>query len=145
MIRAINYADILDATNSKELLDEYAEECVVPDYSPQRKMYEAMDKAGILQCFGAYVEEKLVGFIVVISCVMPHNGKKTATIESIFAMSKYRDTGAGNALIVEAEKFSRGSGCVALLASPRIDSRMSVVLSRRKGWEDTHTVYTLWL
>lgn len=145
MIRPVRYSAILDDPNADALLAEYAQECVVPDYRPQRQMYENMDAAGILHCFGAYASGRLIGFVTVISCVMPHNGKKTATIESIFVMAKYRDTGAGLDLIDQAEIFAKEDECVALLASPRVDSRMGVVLSRRKGWEETHVVHTKWI
>lgn len=144
MIRPVSYVDILDAPNASELLNEYAEECVISDHDPQRDMYRAMHDAGILHCFGFFDEEVLVGFVTIISTVMPHNGKKLANIESIFLQGSRRGTGAGLKLIEQAEKFAKESGSVALLYCPRIGSRMAKILDRRNGVSATHTVYTRW-
>lgn len=145
MIKPIRYTEILDAKNSPEILREYAEECVVPDYKPQRWMYKNMNDAGILNCIGAFDGEVLIGFVVVISAVMPHNGKKIATIESIFVMSEHRSSGAGLELIEATESLARELDCTAILASPRIASRMEKVLSRLPKWDATHTAFTKWL
>jgi len=144
-IRPVSYAEILDATNSAELLDAYAKDCVVPDYNPQRQIYEAMENSGALYCFGAYVNDVLVGFVSVVAGVMPHNGKRTATIESLFVLPSHRATGAASELMTIVEKVSAVTGCVALVYTARVGSPLEVVLSRRPGCKSSHTMFTRWL
>lgn len=141
----VDYAEIFEAPNSPTLFKEYAAECMVDDYAPQRNMYEAMSKSEILHCFGCHIADELIGFISIITSVMPHNGKKLSTIESVFVTSTQRDSGAGEALLLEAERFSKESGSVALTCSPRIGSRLEKVLMRRSGYNPTHTIFTKWL
>lgn len=144
-IRWIYYSQFLGAPNAQELIDEYAAECSIPDAEPQHQMYEAMEKSGVLQCFGAYVADELIGFVSVLSSVMPHNGKRIATIESLFALPSHRDSGAGNALLSAAEQYTSESGCVALICTARVGSALETILSRRPGCEKSHSMFTRWL
>lgn len=144
-IRRVSHSEILCAVNATELIAEYAAECSLPGAEPQVKMYAAMEEAGVLQCIGAYQGELLVGFVSVITTVMPHNGKRVATVESLFVSHSERPTGAGNALLDAAEMYASESGCVALLNTARKGSRLDKVLARRCGASATHTVYTVWL
>ncbi len=142
----VSYAVILDAPNSPDLLQAYAEECLVPDAAPQRPMYEAMEKMGVIQCFAAYFNETLlIGFISVFRTSVPHDGHLISAVESFFVDSSYRGTGAGLMLLAAAELHATNSGCRCLLASARIGSALDVVLSRRNGYEKTHNQHTRWL
>jgi GNAT superfamily N-acetyltransferase len=144
-IRSVSYAEILDAPNSAELLDAYAKDCVMPDYNPQRQIYEALERSGSLRCFGAYMDDVLVGFVSVVTGVMPHNGKRTATIESLFVLPSHRATGAANELMTTVERVSKVTGCVALVYTARVGSPLELVLSRRPGCKESHTMFTRWL
>ena len=144
-IRPVSYSEILDAPNSAELLQAYSKDCVMPDYNPQRQIYEAMENSGALYCFGAYVDDVLVGFVSVVTGLMPHNGKRTATIESLFALPSHRKYGIGDALLSAVEVLALKEGCVALLYTARVGSPLSVVLSRRPGCKESHTMFTRWL
>ena len=144
-IKPVSYSEILDAPNSAELLDAYAKDCVMPDYNPQRQIYQAMEKSGALYCFGAYVDDVLIGFVSVVTGVMPHNGKREATIESLFVLPSHRATGAASELMTTVEKVSAVTGCVALLYTARAGSPLEVVLSRRPGCKESHTMFTRWL
>ncbi len=144
-IRRVSYSEILTAHNAQQLIDEYAAECSIPDHNPQAEIYAAMEKNGVLVCFGAYVAGDLVGFVSMLTAIMPHNGKRAATIESLFVLSAHRDSGAGNDLLAAAEYHAAWSMCVALLYTARIGSRLDKILSRRAGCEPSHTVFTRWL
>lgn len=144
-VRRVGHSEILGAVNATDLIAEYAAECSLPGAEPQVKMYAAMEEAGVLQCIGAYQGERLVGFVNVLTTVMPHNGKRVATVESLFVAHSERPTGAGNALLDAAEMYASESECVALLNTARKGSRLDKVLSRRCGASATHTVYTVWL
>lgn len=151
-IRRVSYAQISGAANAPELIAEYAAECSIPDAEPQYMQYEAMEKAGVLQCFGAYLpighpldDPILIGFASVLSAVMPHHGKRVATVETIFVSAQHRDSAAGNALLTAAERYAEELDCVAILYLARIGSPFEKVLLRRHRCVPTHTTYTRWL
>ena len=144
-IKRISCEDIFYAPNSAELLDAYSKDCVMPDYNPQRQMYAALENSGALHCFGAYSDDILVGFVSVITGVMPHNGKRMATIESLFALPSHRKLGTGDALLSAVERFASEEKYVVLLYTARVGSPLEVVLSRRPGCKASHTMFTRWL
>src|SRR5207302_758034 len=83
-IRPISYTEILDAA---ALLAEYSAECSIPEIgtpNPQREMYAKMESCGLMHSFGAFEGDDLVGFATILVCVLPHYGKKIATVESLF-------------------------------------------------------------
>ena len=142
----VSFTDILDAPNAVELLRAYAVECLVPDAEPQRAIYEAMEKAGVIQCFAVYFEDyELIGFVSVLRTVVPHDGHHIAAIESLFVDPGYRSTGAGLLLLAAAERFATDCGCRCLLASARLGSPLDLILSRRNGYDRTHSQHTRWL
>lgn len=144
-IRACKVAEIFEAANASSLIAAYADECCIPDAVPQREMYLAMEKVGLLACFGAYVDSELVGFVSVITSVMPHHGKLVATVESLYGAPQYRDSGAGTALMAEAERHAKVAGCLCLIYTARAGSRLETILACRSGCERTHEMYTKWL
>ena len=142
----VSYAAILDDPRASDLLRSYARECLVPDASPQRPLYAAMEKSGSIQCFAAYLNETLlVGFVSVICTVVLHDGHFIAAIESLFADPVYRSTGAGLMLIAAAERFATDRGCRCLLSSARIGSALDMILTQRDGYNVTHRQHTRWL
>ena len=142
MIQRVHYKEIL---KNKEILAEYAKDCLVDGYEPQEQIYENLDKAGLLYCFGAYIEGELLGFVSIIVGVMPHNGKKMATVESIFVRPRYRQYGAGLQLIIEAGDEAKELGCELIVYSARIGSALDKVLEHRDSFTKTHVQYTEWL
>ena len=157
-IHPVPVAVIFDAPNSADLIRAYAKECLIPDAEPQRATYEAMEKAGALQCFAAYsyadfgdfvigrdASALLIGIVSVIRASMPHSGQLVATVESLFVDPDYRGTGAGAKLLFAAEQYAEDSGCVALTCMARVGSTFDKVLSRRDGYALTHMQHTRWL
>ena len=140
-VLSVSLADILDAPNAVGLIQAYAEECLVPGAKPQRDTYAAMEKAGALKCFGAYVGDSLIGFCSILIARMPHTGSLQAAGESIFVESLHRGTGAGNLLIDAAERYA--DSIHALLSwLPRSGSQLDTVLSHRPGYALTHSQHT---
>lgn len=143
-IRKCDVAEILDAGEAQGLIASYAVECLIPDAAPQRWLYLAMEEQGVLTCFGAYAGGELVGFVSVITSVMPHHGKKVATVESLYADPRHRYYGAGNALMVRAELHAKETGCICLTYTARVGSRLDTILALRAGCERSHEMYTKW-
>lgn len=145
VIQPVSVAAIFDAPNSSDLFQANAAECLVPGAQPQRAIYDAMERAGVIMCFAAYSGSILIGFISVICTVMPHLGKRVATIESVFVDSEYRSTGAGNLLLDAAEQYAVNAGCIAITEATLVGSGMEKILSRRVGYRQTHSMHTKWL
>lgn len=143
-IRLVNYRDIFDAPNATELFDAYARECSIPSIgapNPQIDIYDSMSKAGLMHCFGAYDNDALIGFAVVLSHVLPHYSKRVATVESLFTLSAYRRSGVGAKLLSIVESFACADGCVAILYSAPSGSTFERLLSRKQGYAKTNAVY----
>jgi GNAT superfamily N-acetyltransferase len=139
-IRLVRYSDILGAPNAAELISEYAQECVV-QIDPQVEAYRAMERAGAFVAFGVYDGDVLVGFASVLMAVMPHDGRKVGTVESIFVSEGHRrDT--GGSLMLALEDYAQSAGCADLLYTARVGSRMEWILSHRKKCRHTHSVHT---
>jgi hypothetical protein len=149
-ILPVSYATILDDPAAPALLRAYAEECLVPDAEPQRTLYAEMERQGVVQCFGAYLDPAgdnpcLIGFISILRTIVPHDGHHIAAVESLFVAREHRSTGAFDLLVAAGEVHATVSGCRCLLASARIGSALDHVLGRRAGYARTHSQHTLWL
>lgn len=141
MIRPVRYAEILDDPNSEKLLLEYAEECSIPELgyaSPQRELYELLEKSGGFQAFSVYEGEVLVGFATVLIYVLPHYGQKIATTESIFVL---KGNSGGIELMAHIERYAAEQGCLAFLYSAPVGRRFDALLSISKGYHHTNNVY----
>jgi hypothetical protein len=135
MIREIRTAAVFDYP---ELLEAYAAECSIPligQINPQPKTYELMEQAGILKCFGFFEGHSLVGFVTVLTTVLPHYGKKVATVESIYAKRGGKD------LMDAVENYAKESGCVAILYSAPSGGRLERLLSLKKNIKRTNAIF----
>jgi GNAT superfamily N-acetyltransferase len=146
-IRPISYAAILDAPDAEALLLEYAVECSIPELGPpvpQRETYARMESSGLMHAFGAFDGRDLVGFATVLVCILPHYGKKIATVESLFLARSYRRGGAGGWLMNQVEEWVKEAGCVGMLYNARAGSVLERLLaSIPKRYQRTNSVF-LW-
>lgn len=129
--RHIRFSELWAAENIDVLLDEYAEECAIvgmPKPEADRAMYEAMESSGAVLVIGAFSEDVLAGFVVLLVYRNPHYSQVIAVTESIFVASQYRKTGAGRRLISEAEAIAKERGAAGILVSAPADSRLAKVM-----------------
>lgn len=131
-IRRVSFVDILDAPNAADLLAEYEAECAVPEIGPikpNREIYAMLEKHGLMQCFGAFDGEELIGFINVIPDIIPHYGTKVAKIESNFVLKSKRNTGGtGTKLKAAAKSYGRETGCAGMYSLARVGSKLEAIL-----------------
>lgn len=142
-IRNISIAEIFRAPNAADLFSEYADECSIPligKINPQPEIYAAMERNGMLQCFGAYDGERLIGFATILLPILPHYGKKVATVESLFIEQDGRKGGIGRKLLYSVENFAKNSGCVAILYSAPAGGKLERLLSMKR-YARTNTVF----
>lgn len=143
-ICCIPYSDIMQAPNSKELFDEYCEECAIEEIgkaAPQASIYEAMQSSGAMKFFGAYQQGKLLGFASLITYTVPHYGKKIAAVESLF-VAKASRPGVGTALMESLEEYAGNEQCAAILYSAPSGSRLEALLDHLKSYRRTNSVFT---
>lgn len=129
------------------LLAEYAEECANPligKTAPQREMYEAVEDLGTAQCFAAYQGKMLAGFAFVLITALPHygQGRKFASVESLFVSRAARASPLGSELMGLMERYCCAAGCVAISYSAPVGSRLERMLFLSSDrYMNTHRVF----
>lgn len=120
----------------------YAAECGTKGLTPTESMpmYNAMEQAGLLLFFGAFINGKMVGFVTVLSNIMPHYDKRISIVESIYVAPEHRKSGAGLRLIRHAERVAREISSPGLFMSAPAGSRLEKVLPRLK-FRHSNTVF----
>lgn len=142
-IRPCPVAEILTAPNIAELLDEYGAESgidAIGKPTMQPDLYRELEALGVIRTIGAFDGDALVGFLALVVSVLPHYGVRTATTESYFVAQSARKTGAGLALLHEAERVARDAGAAALLVSAPFGGRLAEVLPA-VGYQETNRVF----
>jgi GNAT superfamily N-acetyltransferase len=130
-VRRCGVAEIFDDPRGEELMAEYAQECaerMLTAPEPQRDMYEQLEEIGMAQCFRCACDEEMAGFATVLLAPSAHNGKRYATVESLFVANEHRSTGAGTELMAVIEDAARAAGCEAIVYSAHVGSRLARIL-----------------
>lgn len=143
IIRACSVSDIMEDPAFPALIEEYARESAVDGMpSPNAKMetYIPMEVTGMLHPFGAYKGGELVGFISVLTPVLPHYGALAAVAESWFVTAPHRKGGAGLRLLQAAERVMVESGSPGLFVSSPLNSMLVEILPRL-GYTETSRIY----
>lgn len=145
-VRACQAAEIFDDPASAELFAEYEQECANPltgSTAPVRAMYEALEGLGVAQCFAAYADLKLCGFAFVLISVLPHYGRRFATVESLFVGGAgRRGGGLGVWLMSAVEAHAKKAGCTAIFYSAPVGSRFARLLFLKKEYRKTNHIFT---
>lgn len=132
--------EILDST---ELIAEYAAECSIPaigEINPHRELYALMEKSGLMQCFMAR-DEQNIGFAIVLMPVLPHYGKRVATLESLFIAKDSRRSGAGRELMRTLEASAKEAGCAGVLYSAPAGGQLERLLEASKPYQRTNAIF----
>lgn len=134
IIRACSVSDIMEDPAFPALIEEYARESAVDGMpSPNAKMetYIPMEVTGMLHPFGAYKGGELVGFISVLTPVLPHYGATVAVGESFFVSAPHRKGGAGLRLLKEVERVAAEQGSPGIFISAPLTGMLVEILPRR--------------
>lgn len=136
-------ADIANAPNINELLEEYGQEAAIsglPQPIARFDLYERLEASGAMYVAAAHLADKLVGVIAVLLPILPHYGAMIAVTESFFVMKAARKSGAGIRLLRLAEKHVKECGSPGLLVSAPIGGILADVLPR-VGYRETNRVF----
>ena len=143
VIRRCTVEECLSAPNLSELLDEYAKECSIAGIgqtNPQFDSYKALEAAGLLRLIGAFDDKRLLGFVSVMTTVLPHYGKQLSVTESLFCAQEARQYGIGSLLILAAESLADELGSVGLMVSAPVGGRLEKLLPH-VGYSKTNSVF----
>lgn len=144
MIRPVSYAELMQSPNFPALIAEYGAECSIPEIgpiNPQPDLYALMERSGMLQCFGAYEDERLIGFVSVQAFPLPHYGRRVANVESLFVPAEHRESCVGLELLRTARKHGREKGCKVILYNAPAGSSFERLLNARKRSRHTNSVF----
>ncbi len=133
IIRKATMADILEGKNSEYVLGEYAKESSIkgmPTPTAKLDTYYHLENLGLLRVFCAFDDDSLVGFITILSTIMPHYSIVLSVAESFFVLKSHRKSGAGIKLLRLAEGVAREVGAPGLLVSAPYGGALAEVLPR---------------
>lgn len=119
-IRRVTIAEMEAQPHIYTMLEEYAAESAIkglPHPAAKASTYKNLEAIGTLVSFGAFDEERLIGYINVMLPVLPHFDQMIAVSESFFVLKEFRKTGAGLKLLRIAETFSFEKGSPGFLVS----------------------------
>lgn len=143
VIRKTTIAELEASPNMAETLSEYAAESAItglPKPAAKMETYRTLEGGGFLHAIGAFMGDSVIGYITVLSSVMPHYSALVAVTESFFVAKEYRKTGAGLKLLREAESHARGLGSPGILVSAPFGGNLAEVLPHL-GYQETNRVF----
>ncbi|MDR1351526.1 MAG: GNAT family N-acetyltransferase [Zoogloeaceae bacterium] len=126
------------------LIDAYADECALaglPRPAPDRDLYDDMNTFGALRVFGAFRDDTIIGFAVLLVSPNLHYGILLATMESLFVAKGQRSTGAGLMLLRQAEQAARDAGAQAFLVCAPVGSSLEKILTQSTSFRETNRVF----
>lgn len=138
-----NVSGIMEAPEFDELIEEYAAESSIvgmPKPAAKVESYRVYEGLGMLHAFVAVQGSSMIGFISVLTPVLPHYGRTVAVAESFFVAAAYRKTGAGLKLLEAAEDAAKQVGSPGLLVCAPFQGRLFEVLPRR-GYTETNRIF----
>lgn len=143
IVRKSSVSEIASSPNFQDLLEEYAVESAIhglPHPSAKMDIYYHLESVNFLYPIAAFLEDVLIGFILVLTPVMPHYGKEVSVSESFFVAKEYRKTGAGTKLRNAAEEHVKDIKSLGLLISAPLGSILAEVLPS-VGYKETNRVF----
>lgn len=142
-VRKVSIADVAGNRNFPALAAEYAAECAIHGLpAPVEKItaYAAIEQSGAFQGYGAFKGDMLIGFVAVLTPIIPHYGVSIAVTESMFVGRAYRKGGAGIKLLRAAERHAREAGAPGIMVSAPTGGPLAEVL-QRVGYRETNRVF----
>lgn len=124
------------------LLEEYQRESLIegmPKPNAKLEIYKQMGSA--IHALGAFLDDTFIGFVVVLSPVIPHYGILISSLESFFVAQGYRTSGAGMVLLRRAEDHARGLKSPGMLVSAPAGSSLDQLLEHSRSYKHTNNSY----
>lgn len=133
--------DLINSEGLDKVLAAYADECAyadLPKPSPHFDTYRLLEASGNMQAIGAWDDETLVGFAIVVCYISPHYGRVLAVTESMFMLEPHRS----GRLVKAVEKVAQDRGAVGLLISAPAEGDLDQALTQpRHGYRKVAHAY----
>ncbi len=139
----VTFDMLAEEPNFGALLDEYGQESAIKGFhkpNPCAEMYRQLEAVGMLQIMAAFHDQLLVGFVSLLTSMMPHYSRVIATTESFFVTANARKHGAGLKLLKAAENYAKLKKAEAILVSSPAHGRLADVLPGL-GYVHSNTVF----
>jgi GNAT superfamily N-acetyltransferase len=112
---------------------------------PNRKIYEAAQKAGLVRCYTARITEgdrlTLIGYGVAILGSLHHENAVFANQDTLYIAPEYRKTGAGLALLRHIERALAAEGVQWLYQHQRVTHPGLGVILRARHYIEVEKVW----
>lgn len=145
IIKKCTIAELEAAANIQDILAEYADESSpsikgLPRPLAKVDTYKHLETMDAIHTIGAFFDDLLVGYIIIVAPVMPHYSVRIAVSESFFVLKEYRKTGAGLKLLHAAEDWAAQEGACGILVSSPTGGDLAEVLPKI-GYAETNRVF----
>lgn len=143
VIKNCTVVEIESAPNITEILEEYAAESAIkglPHPFAKVETYKHLENTKSIFIIGAFLDDIFIGYIIMLSPILPHYSVRVAVVESFFVAKEYRKTGAGLKLLHEAEKQATEVAARGILISAPFGGNLAEVLPH-VGYEETNRVF----
>lgn len=127
----------------RALVVEYAEEGRIPGMpAPQfdPRKYRQLCEIGVLHTRICMVDECLIGFVLVLTTILPKYSVEVAITEAFFVGKAHRMSGAGLRLLRVAEAIAAERAGGRLLVSAPFGGALAEVLPRL-GYTETNRIF----
>jgi GNAT superfamily N-acetyltransferase len=145
MIKQVTVEQFFNSNGIDDMLNSYIQESrleSITSSNPQKEMYKALEENNILNVFGAYNKDKIIGFVSTFTSIIPKHGIQSTVIDSIFVEKLYRNSGYGYKLILKAKEVAKERDSKIFQASANIGGKLDNVFKNMKGMEATNVIYT---
>lgn len=132
-IRKISFDEITAYPEFTKLAQDYADESKIeemPTHNLNYDAYRKLEQIGMYHCYGAFVDDNLVGLVTVLVTTVPHYSVLIASTESLFVDDKHRRGGTGLKLLKAAEECAKENGAINLFVSAPMGGRLVQVMPR---------------
>lgn len=129
---------------AKALLSEYALECAnrdLPEPKPDRELYRAIEKVGILHVIAAFEGDQMLGFVTLLVARNMHYSALIANTESIFVAAAHRSGDTGGKLLTAARNKAIELGAVGLYVTAPVGARLNSLMIASHAYRTTNHVY----
>lgn len=144
MITPTDVAGLFADPDWSSLIEEYAAEHTLPGMPPASARfanYEALEKMGVLHSLAARVDERLVGFLTILACPIPHYDRLMCSTESFFVAKAYRSHLIGLKLLAAAEDKARALKSPGLLVSAPFGGNLWELLPKCRYQESNRVFF----
>ena len=144
IIKKGKISDLESAPNCAHLMAEYAAESSIlglPAPVTDLEKYKDLESRDLFHAIGAWLDDKLIGWIGVLSTISLHYGIRISMAEGFFVLKEHRNTLAGLRLKAAGEEDEKGRKSFGIFYTAPIDGDLYKLLEIDPHYELTHGLF----